>query len=46
MMTRNDDEQYNLSTRVGAVEGRLGALESIIYSMVQEIKRLYLKFDD
>ena len=45
-MVGNDDEQPSLSIRVCTVEGRLGAFESTIDSMVQEIKRLSLKFDD
>jgi len=46
MMVRDNDEQLGHSTRVGIVEGRLGTLESIMDSMVQELKRLFLKHDD
>ena len=45
-MVGDNDEQYNLSMRVGTVEERLDALESTINSMVQEIKKLSLKLDD
>ena len=45
-MVRDDNEQSSLSARVGTVEGRLGALESTMDSMVQEIKMISLKFDD
>jgi len=39
-MARNDDEQYNLSKKVGTVEGRLGVLESTMDS------KLFLKLDN
>ena len=42
----DDDEQSSLSMKVGAIEGRLGVLESTMGSMIQEIKKLYLKIDD
>ena len=45
-MARDNDKKYSLSMRVGTVEGRLGAFELIMDSMVQEIKKLSLKLDD
>ena len=45
-LARDDNEQSSISTRVHTIEGRLGALESTIDTLVQEIKRLSLKFDD
>ena len=39
--------QFSINIRrVGIVEGKLGALEPTMNSMVQEIRRLSLKFDD
>jgi len=45
-MAGDDNEQSNLSTRAGVVEGRLAAFESTMDSIVQEIKRLSPKLDD
>jgi len=45
-MAESDDEQLSLSARVGTAEGRRSALESIMDNMVQESKRLSLKFDE
>ena len=45
-MARYDDDQFSLSTRVDVVEGRLGSLEATMDIMVQELKKISLKFDD
>ena len=45
-MARDDDRLQGISTRIGTIEGKISALESILNNVVQELKRLSLKIDD
>jgi len=45
-MAENDNEQPRLFARESTVKGRLSALDAIMDSVFQKIKRLSLKVDD